>query len=443
MSLKAIKILFAISTQLVILFVITGCGDRASSQSSLTTRSVSSWKGTQQFGSLYDDIGLTIATDSKGNIYVAGYTSNSNTGFSDVVLTKFDSSGTLLWTRQTGVIGSSSAEGVAVDSNDNVYIVGTILTGYNTSGLDGNINAGGNDIFLIKYDAFGNKQWSKQMGSTRDDYARGIALNKSGYIYITGFTSGGLDGNTNTGAIDAFLIKLDATGTKLWTKQWGSAGYDEPQNLAIDSKGNVLVTGVTDGNLDGNINAGWFDIFLVKFDGNGEKQWSKQLGGTSYDSADNIAIDADGNAYIIGSLTTVTDPNINTGTTKIILSKFNTSGIELWRQQFGTADNDYGRGITIDSNGNIYVSGTTFGTLGNHDNAGGRDVFLTKFDSSGTMHWIRQIGSSSDDNGLAVTVDIFGDILITGMTSGGLDGNTSLGGFDIFLVRYDTSGLKK
>lgn len=440
---KAIRILFAISTQLVILFLITGCGDRASSQSSLTTRSVSSWKATQQFGSLYDDIGLAITTDSNGNIYVAGYTSNSNTGFSDVVLTKFDSSGTQQWTRHTGVIGSSSAEGVAVDSNDNVYIVGTILTGYNTSGLDGNINAGGNDIFLIKYDAFGNKQWSKQMGSTRDDYARGIALNKSGDIYITGFTSGGLDGNTNTGAIDAFLIKFDTTGKKLWTKQWGSAGYDEPQNLAIDSKGNVFVAGVTDGNLDGNINAGWFDIFLVKFDGNGEKQWSKQLGGTSYDIADNIAINADGDVYIIGLLTTVTDPNTNTGTTKIILSKFNTSGIELWRQQFGTTDNDYGGGITIDSNGDIYVTGTTSGTLGNHDNAGGRDVFLTKFDSSGTMHWIRQVGSSSDDNGLAVTVDIFGDILVTGMTSGGLDGNTSLGGFDIFLIRYDTSGLKK
>ncbi len=109
-----------------------------------------------------------------------------------------------------------------------------------------------------------------------------------------------------------------------------------------------------------------------------------------------------------------------------------------WTKQLGTSSDDWGNDVTTDSSGNIYVTGLTNGELDGNTNSGNTDIFLVKYNSSGTKQWTKQLGTSSGDFGEGVTTDSSGNIYVTGYTNGGgLDGNTNLGGRDIFLVKYN------
>jgi len=120
--------------------------------------------------------------------------------------------------------------------------------------LDGNTSAGNADIFVVKYNSSGTKQWTEQLGSASSDFANGVATDSSGNVYVAGATYGGLDGNSKKNS-DLFVVKYNSSGTKQWTKQNGTDMYDEARGVATDSSGNVYVTGGTYGGLDGNTNA--------------------------------------------------------------------------------------------------------------------------------------------------------------------------------------------
>jgi len=146
------------------------------------------------------------------------------------------------------------------------------VTGYTYWGLDGNTNAGSNDAFLVKYLDNGTKQWTKQFGTSSTDLADGVATDSSGNVYLVGYTYGGLDGNTNSGASDLFVVKYNSSGTKQWTKQMGSSSRDYDYGVATDSSRNVYVSGDTYGGLDNNTSAGNADLFVVKYNSSGTKQ---------------------------------------------------------------------------------------------------------------------------------------------------------------------------
>ena len=195
---------------------------------------------------------------------MTGYTKgdldgNTSAGGDDMFLTKYDTAGNKQWTRLLGTGDNDEADGVSVDSSGNAYV-----TGNTQSGLDGNASAGGHDIFLTKYDTDGAKQWTTQLGTAYNDYGNGVSVDGSGNAFVTGRTDGGLDGNTNAGNADMFLVKYDTAGTKLWTYQLGTTGYEEGWGVSVDGSGSAYVTGWIRGAFDGNINAGAFDIFLVK-----------------------------------------------------------------------------------------------------------------------------------------------------------------------------------
>jgi len=174
---------------------------------------------------------------------------------------------TILFTQQLGTSASDAGYGVTVDSSDNIYV-----TGYTAGGLDGNTNSGDNDIFLVKYNSSGVKQWTQQLGTSTDDLGYGVAVDSSDNIYLTGWTQGGLDGNTNAGGQDIFLVKYNSSGTKQWAQQLGSTSHEVGYGVTVDSSDNIYVTGTTYGGLDGNTNSGNLDIFLVKFNSDGVKQ---------------------------------------------------------------------------------------------------------------------------------------------------------------------------
>jgi len=330
------------------------------------------------------------------------HTQNGATGIPGPLLRVASSMKLYIWsniwsgTKQLGTSSADYGQGVAVDSAGNIYVTGYTGNPYSTSaGLDGNTSEGNNDIFLVKYNSSGTKQWTKQLGTSLQDVGQGVIADSAGNIYVTGFTKGGLDGNTSEGNSDIFLVKYNSSGTKQWTKQLGTSNDDVANGVATDSSGNVYVTGDTRGGLDGNTFMGGNiyggDIFLVKYNSSGTKQWTKQL---------------------------------------------------------GTSSNEFGWGVTADSADNIYVTGGTYSTYGGagldgNTSEGNYDIFLVKYNSSGTKQWTKQLGTSSADYGQGVAVDSAGNIYITGYTSGGLDGNTNEGIHDIFLVKYYSSGVKQ
>ncbi len=232
-------------------------------------------------------------------------------------------SGPKIWigTQLLGTSAGESGKGVSIDSNNNIYI-----TGFTSGNLDGKTNAEGYDIFLVKYNSSGEKQWTQQLSASADEVANGVSIDSNNNIYITGYTYGNLDGKTNAGGYDIFLVKYNSSGEKQWTQLLGSSSYDKSYGVSTDSNNNIYITGSTSGNLDGKTNAGQRDIFLVKYNSSGEKQWTQQL---------------------------------------------------------GSSTGEYGKGVSIDSNNNIYIAGGTSGNLDGKTNAGDYDIFLVKYNSSG------------------------------------------------------------
>jgi len=295
--------------------------------------------------------------------------------------------------------------------------------------------------------------WTRQLGTSSYEWGNDVTTDSSGNIYVTGYTGGGLDGNTSSGKEDIFLVKYNSSdssgniyvtgGTKQWTKQLGTSSTEWGNGVTTDSSGNIYVTGYTGGGLDGNTNSGKEDIFLIKYNSSGTKQWTKQLGTSSLDVGIDVTIDSSGNIYVTGFTGGGLDGNTSSGKEDIILVKYNSSGTKQWTKQLGTSSLDEGNDITIDSSGNIYVTGYTGGGLDGNTSSGKNDIFLIKYNSSGTKQWTKQLGTSTFEEGSGVTTDPSGNIYVTGGTLGGLDGNTSSGSGDIFLVKYNSSGIKQ
>jgi uncharacterized delta-60 repeat protein len=386
---------------------------------------------TQQLGTTSQEYGRGVMVDSSDNIYVTGYTEggldgNTNSGEEDIFLVKYNTSGTKQWTQLFGISSDDRGHGVTVDSSNNIYV-----TGYTTGGLDNNTSSGGSDIFLVKYYDNGTKQWTQQIGTSSGDSGTGLTVDSSDNIYVTGYTYGGLDNNTNSGNEDIILVKYNSSGTKQWTKQLGTSAQDRGYGVTVDSSNNIYVTGSTKGGLDGNTNSGntnAYDIFLVKYNSSGTKQWTKQLGTSSNDYGHGVTVDSSNNIYVTGITGGGLDNNTSSGDYDLFLVKYNSSGTKQWTKQLGTSSWDHADGVTAGSSNNIYVTGFTEGGLDGNTNSGDRDIFLVKYNSSGTKQWTQQLGTSSDDYGHGVTVDSSNNIYVTGYTEGGLDGNTMSGG---------------
>jgi uncharacterized protein (DUF2249 family) len=250
----------------------------------------------KQLGTSASDEALGVATDSSGNVFMAGYTfgaiTGSNAGGSDAFVVKYDPSGNEVWRKQLGTSADDIAYEVATDSSGNVFMAGR------TGGAITGSNAGGSDAFVVKYDPSGNEVWRKQLGTSAFDEAFGVATDSSGNVFMAGRTEGAITGS-NAGSSDAFLVKYDPSGNEVWRKQLGTSADDQAFGVATDSSGNVFMAGYTFGAITGS-NAGSSDAFLVKYDPSGNEVWRKQLGTSADDAASGVATDSSGNVFMAG-----------------------------------------------------------------------------------------------------------------------------------------------
>lgn len=206
---------------------------------------------------------------------------------------------TVEWTRQFGGALIDVGREVAVDADGNVYFTG------DTDGLPGEPHAGGIDAFVRKYTAGGALIWSRQFGTTGDEIvglnATGLAVGPDA-VYVARFTSGSFPGYTNAGGLDAFLRKYDFAGGHVWTVQFGTDGFDDLHDVAVDRDKAIYVAGSTDRALPGQTWAGDFDAVLRKYNPDGTIAWTRQVGTSALDHPVGIAFGSTG-VYLTGNTT--------------------------------------------------------------------------------------------------------------------------------------------
>ncbi|MFZ5996395.1 MAG: CARDB domain-containing protein [Nitrospirota bacterium] len=347
----------------------------------------------------------------------------------------------ILWTRQHGSVGDDIVNGAAVDLLDYIYI-----TGRTNASLDGNIYKGSNDLFLMKFDAAGNRLWTRQLGTSGNEIAYTVAVDRDavGNAYVVGRTNGALDGTVNAGGIDVFIIKYDVDGNKLWTRQFGSPDNDIAFGVAVDGNGAVYVTGRTNGSLPGCLPsacswAGQNDIFLAKYDAEGALLWLRQIGTSGNDEAFSLALDKEGVVHIAGYTTGSLHGN-SKGGQDLFLMKISPDGDSIWTSQQGTPFDDRAFSVAVDDSGEAYVAGFTAGSLDGEPN-GGSDLFIIKFDISGSLLWVKQEQLALDmvdERPCSVAVDYTGAVFVAGSSSVVVDGFIT--DSNPFLLKYSSGG---
>jgi len=379
------------------------------------------------------------------------------------------------WARDAGGSAYDVGNGIAVDTSGNTYVTGDMGSSTANFGpiILTNASSGHYDMFVAKYDASGGVAWARCFGGTDDESGRGIATDNSGGTYVTGYFYGSTMTfssttltNSSTGYADLYLTKFDANGNVLWAKSAGGTGDDLPFAIAVDVWGNSYVTGyfsgptITFGSTTlTNASAGSNDVFIVKYGASGNVIWAKSAGGTNSDLANSIAVDQSGNSYVTGSFysssitfgsTILT--NANAGFTDMFVAKYDPNGNVVWAKSSGGSNYDAGYGVAVDASGNSIVTGSfnsptmTFGpTTLTNANAGFSDMFLAKYDADGNVLWARGVGGSSYEVGFSVGVDASKNCHVTGYFSSPsvTFGSTTLikvGGPDIFVVEYDPNG---
>ena len=284
------------------------------------------------------------------------------------------------WPRQFGSSQDDTAIGVAVDREGNVYVAGTVDEKH----------------FLSKFDSQGFEWWTIQLGSGVEGTATSLAVDGEGNVYVGGWTWGTLHGQAGEGRRDAFLRKLDPEGLEMWTAQFGSPGDDIAMSVAVDREEDIYVAGV--------MGRG---AFLRKYDSQGLESWSLDLGSAEVVTARDVAVDGAGNVYLAGSALGTLAGQAGHGLGDAFLSKFDPEGVDLWTLQFGTPEEDASTSIVVDAEGSVYVAGLI-----------GEDAFLNKYGSEGTELATISFGSAPADAFLSLAVNGEGNVYATGLTSG-------------------------
>jgi hypothetical protein len=389
---------------------------------------------TRTAGSTSYDFGYAVAADPLGNCIIAGGTQGTlaggNAGRYDLFVGKYDGNGNRLWLAQRGTSEREFAYGVATDATGNIYV-----TGYTGSALDGNKAIGLWDIFVMKFSPTGTWLWTRQDGTSQDDEGRAITTDPSGNVYMAGYVRGNFHGIIRVGSADVVISKYDPDGNRLWSVLFGSADVDESFGIACDSAGNVFVTGWCSGSIEGNTYLANGDNYLAKYDTDGQRLWLRQWGTMNKDTGYSLACDAAGNVYLSG-YTTGPLYSAPQGNRDYFLAKFDPAGNLLWGKEVGTSGHDQGWGVATDSSGNAYIAGETGGPLDGNTYQGGLDIFLSKYDPAGTRLWTQQIGTVNDDWADGVAIGPEGAVFLGGTTTGSLDSIPNVGLNDAFVMKF-------
>ncbi len=386
------------------------------------------------------------------------------------------------WATYYGGSDNDYVNCVTHDNAGNVYIAGWTYSADSISspGAHQTVFGGSVDAFLVKFSTTGVRLWATYYGGADADYGYGAATDAAGNVYLTGYTfstnaisTAGTHQTNLAGVSDAFVVKFNANGVRMWGTYYGGPDFDQGENVATDGAGNLFLTGyaistmgiATAGSYQ-DTSKGQSDGFLVKFSGtNGSRIWGTYYGGTDNDVVIDIATDVTGNA-IIGGYTFSTNYIASSGSFKdtidgfqdAFVAKFNSAGNRLWSTYYGGPGTDYGFGIATDTSGSIYLAGQTQSTSGiasggfQNSFGGFSDAYLVKFNASGNRQWATYYGGDSIEEGNDVATDDWGNVFLAGdaysvnpainiATPGGFQ-NSKIGQENFFLAAFTPAGTR-
>ena len=355
----------------------------------------SGWIAT--LGGTGTEYGYGVAYDSSGNVYITGYTNSAGAGGNELLIAKYNSSGTIQWQRTLGT-GTAyrhddSGRMIAVDSSGNVYVNGTT-----------NFTGGYDSMMIAKYNSSGTLQWQKTFGdSNTQERGHGITVDSSGNVFVCGETTKGVNG--------ALVAKLNSSGTLQWQRTLDASLFYE---VVVDSSDNVYVGGYT-------AIGSYTNYLAAKYNNSGTLQWQRTIGGsTASDNGRSITIDSSDNVYIGGVSTAG-----GVGVYDSILVKYNSSGTYQWQKALGTSGTQINiQAIASDSSDNVYIAGSW-----------SNSYFFAKYDSDGNLDWQRSFGGSGTDNGHGISADGNGNIYVIGNTA-----SSGAGSNDILLITVPSDG---
>ncbi len=307
------------------------------------------------FGWGNDEYGYSVEQTSDGGYIITGHTYFYGTTGYDVVLIKTDGDGNKEWDIIFG--GSGNEQGYSVEqTSDGGYIIAGWTTSY---------GAGGSDIWLIKVDGDGNKEWDMTFGGSNWDKGYSIQQTLDGGYIITGYTE-----SYGAGGSDIWLIKTDKDGNKEWDRTFGGGSWDVGHSVEQTSDGGYIITGYTE-----SYGAGGSDIWLIKTDKDGNKEWDMTFGGDGWDVGKSVEQTSDG-GYIIAGWTT----SYGAGEKDIWLIKVDGNGNKEWNRTFGGDNDEYGYSVEQTSDGGYILTGMT-----QSYGEGNEDVWLIKTDENGNV----------------------------------------------------------
>jgi beta-propeller repeat-containing protein len=408
-----------------------------------------------------------VAVDASGAMYLAGTTASTNfpgasfpesdaAGNYHVFVTKLNQTGSaIVYSTYLGGNGGDFANGLAIDSAGEAFVVGaTSSTNFPiASTLQSKYGGGSHDGFVTKLSASGSMVYSTYVGGSLDDQAEGVAVDSAGEAFVTGLTvstnfpTASAFQNANlaaSGSSTAFVSKLNAAGSLLvYSTYLGGTAQDNAYGIAIDSAGEAFVVGQTSSSnfptmaaLQTN-NAGGGDAFVAKLNATGSGLvYSTYLGGSGADSANDIALDGAGEAFVVGSTASGNFPTASPlqatlgGPQDAFVAKLNSAGSALvYSTYLGGSAADYGNSVAVDAANEAFVTGYTssvdFPTASpiQANNAGKQDVFVTGYSSAGSaLLYSTYLGGSDNDLGNRIAVDASGNAVVVGELG---DGSTN------------------
>ncbi|MEX2596820.1 MAG: gliding motility-associated C-terminal domain-containing protein [Salibacteraceae bacterium] len=400
----------------------------------------------QKGGSNGVDEAYDVVVDGSGNAYATGYFTGTATfgnttlvssGASDIFVVKINNNGVYQWAVKAGGSGTDRGLSIDIDGSANVFVTGF----FNNTASFGNqsvTSAGQQDVFITKYSSGGVLQWVESAGGANSDIGNGISVDNGGNAVVAGeFKGTSSFGMTNivsqNNSTDAFITKLNGSGTFQWTKAGSGNFSDRALDVATDNSGNIYATGQFSDTFafDNIVNNTMFNaIFVVKLNSSGNEQWFRMAGGANSNIATAIDATGSGDVFITGDFAgnltffnTVNTNLNNTYTNGVFVTKYTSAGAISWASKSGSDSDISSQGIAVDNSGNAYITGFFECAFDEYmdeygeaifNSVGYKDIYVSKFTSSGTWSWARHIGGRQDEFGLGIDVTSTGNAHIAG-----------------------------
>ncbi len=439
-------------------------------------------------GGPQDDLTYRMAVDKEGNSYVTGKfkstgldfgsgISISSVGNYDIFLAKYDTAGNVVWAKQAGSAGSSSADegrGIALDANDNVVITGAF---FGTAAFDTvSLTTHGNfDVFIAKYTSEGDLLWVQQGAGRKQDKGTCIAADYAGNYIVTGYFGGDAPEDTinfsgtvinGNGGREIFIVKLDPDGNVLWgVNAGGPSTGEEGWGIVTDMSNNIYVTGFFTGTSSFGqfelTSDGTKDIFVAKLDENGNFLWAEGIHGTETDLAYDIAVrpsvseKEESDVYIIGgfkenAVADTIELVSNAASSDILIASYSSDGELNFVKGIGGPADDRGYSISVLPNGKFFASGSFQNTMQIDtatalQSAGDKDIFLFEMLGEDIL-WAGSAGGSDEDYSWGVHADTSENIHLAGYfrsSTAVFDSSEiqSSGGKDLYIAKIEKAEI--